>query len=324
MTSAEIASIRDRARKTIQGYRSIEKLIGGIIGTRLERDDPSCNIVGFLAAPIEHLLRMQEAHCEKYIAILGMEPARAKIEADLLGPAKRCGAEEFNGKYSDFFSEINAVIELTKIGFTNFVAIIADPSARTSDYVALRNGIKTCIEIKHLRAPVTVFDFFSAKMRSAHESEPDNYAFSVGLTYPNDNTISTGKKVSIHSYVQAIKGRTPPFTDSLTFVDDSSILDIRVSTGSGGCFLSRYASVGDPSRINIESFLGKVAEKAERAMRQTENSNCARCLVIDIDTAVGEIDGDLIDAARAKVAETSRGHLNCVLLLYGHIVGRVG
>jgi hypothetical protein len=70
--------------------------------------------------------------------------------------AKKCddelGTSEVD-RIADFMSEVFAVIYLSRSGYSDFAAILAEGKRPAADFTALKDGRRVRIEVKHLREP---------------------------------------------------------------------------------------------------------------------------------------------------------------------------
>lgn len=306
----------------LEDYRGINLVFGSVLRTRSRAAQQECAWFNMLAdrSPVCNDINRS---CELYLKEVGAEDSRKKAEADLLGPAGSRSVEEFQKSLGDFYSELSAVIELSKIGFRDFRAVfgVGTKKRRLSsyDYSGLGPaGQPVCIEVKHVNSPITVPDVLFSQLRWLQSTRPTDYPFTIRIEYPNDNTASEEKKGAISNYLEGLPGTAIPTTAIIPF-SDGTAAQITVLAGTGTAHSMRLWSIDDPDTLNKEGFLRKVHDSASKAANQLKGVNCDKVLVLDVTTPTAVLDAEYVHAALDIVREVNES-LRTFVLHYGHLV----
>jgi hypothetical protein len=214
-----------------------------------------------------------------------------------------------------------AVGELGSVGYTEFQPVLARPDAKTVDYRARFGNERACVEVKNIRAPITIVDAFAAEIRARSREHPSLYPFRVVLTYHSDNTVTQAQRQEIASYVKNLAGKTVPFDDRLQ-LDGNLEIKIRVEPGLGEACMVRYGGFDYRGEVSLLGFLNKVESQIRAAMLQfATEPDRAPVLVFNINSPTGLVWSDFLNAAAEKVAELSNGTIRCEFLLQGYRLG---
>ncbi len=255
---------------------------------RCDNPAPACLLLDQLSLCQEYYLKMWDADCSAYLLCL-REPRMGalKAEDDLFSRAKSCSRDEFDKYVGDFDAEMTAVRELSRIGFREFESILTRPDVKTVDYRARLNSDDVCVEVKNIRAPITILDVFASGIRARHREEPSR----------------AGKKA--------------PFAENLE-LDGGIAVTVRIENGSGQAAMTRGEGFEKRGETSLPGFLNKVDFHTRKAMLQFANEpNRAHVLVLNINTPAGSIWSDFLNAAE-RVADLSGGTIRCEFLLHGH------
>lgn len=297
--------------------RPIAEVFGRILEKRSTQRDPSCFIFRLLEHGSNHYLRQLNDDCDVFSRELGAEEARRKCEKEVKGVVSR-PPKDFNRRCGDFLSEMAAIRELRKDGFTDFKAIYNQfLELGTHDYVAARGTMAARIEVKNLHANETVLDVLSRSLAGAHEREPAGFPFHLGIDYPYDNYPTAAQERTIRDFVVGLRGLKPPFRTTLDLAD--AIASIEVTEGQGTAHLTRGGGGSWPEPLNYHWLLGKVRAKAEDARSQFPNGDYLKVLVVNIDSPSGMLSFDFLRQARDEAKSVIGGDVLVYLLLYGHL-----
>ncbi len=318
----ERAEFRSRVLSTLRQpqYSALRDVFGSVVEMRLKSSTSESSLIRLLASNLAHLLRSINDLCASYIRALGdSEKARGKCEADLRKRAKKDADSKFSGAFGDFFAEMAAVSELSKMGVTEFEPVLTGVN-ESVDYRAKRAGKDVCIEVKNIRAPITIFDFCADELRRLHAEAPTDYPFRLTVRCETDNTITAAQQDAITTYLASVKGRKVPFEDSLKLEHGVRVV-LTVRAGSGQAMQLRAMRVDAPDTLNIEGFLNKVHDKTIKAMQQFDSSGCStQLLVLNIMTPMASLDQTYVDAAREQVRQDSNSTVEPVILFYHALI----
>jgi hypothetical protein len=98
------------------------------------------------------------------------------------------GDPEFDNKLDDFVAEMVAVTYLSSNGFSKF-RFLEHQQHRQPDLEALRNGRQVYVEVKNLRAPLSLLEVAFSQWEANRTREPQKYAFDCRLELNGMNRI---------------------------------------------------------------------------------------------------------------------------------------
>jgi hypothetical protein len=226
--------------------------------------------------------------------------------------------KDFDSYLGDFDAEMCAVRELGKIGYSEFEPVLTKLDEKTVDYCAKLESVEVAIEVKNLRAPITILDVFASSLRAELAANPSLYSFRLSLTYYSDNTVTPVQRHEIISYVQKIAGRTPPFVDKLELSGRVEVT-VRVEQGFGEAMMSRGEGFDRYGEVSLPGFLNKVEFHARTAISQfATEPDIKHVLVLNINSPSAGIWLDFLNAAAERVYTVSNGSMHCEFLLGGY------
>lgn len=237
-------------------YGDLRALFGSTVEAKLQSSNPDSLLTRLLANNTRHLLARINQLCAAYIERIGdADKVRRKCEKDLLRGAGKRSFQEFNGSLGDFMAEMAAVTELAKTGVTDFEPIL-DAKSKSVDYRARQRGNKVCIEVKNLRAPITVFDWCAEELRRLHIEFPGEFPFHLTVRCESDNTVTPTQKVAITDFLLRQRGRTPPFEQRVELEPGLRVV-FTFRSGSGNTMQLRAIRLNGPDTLNFEGFFEK-------------------------------------------------------------------
>lgn len=312
---------RDQVKKALANlelpeYGGIRDVFGAVLQKRSVAPEPDCAWFDMLAGRVATLEQIN-SRCLSYVQLVSTDYARKKAEADLLGPAMQLTRTSFQHSLGDFYAELAAITELSKLGYEHFRPKYASPKGKA--YEARLDEQPVCIEVKHVRPPQTLVDVFFEEVRRLATSDPGAYPFNFGIEYFYDNTVTPEQEERVLSYLASVRGRTAPFTDTIRFQDDT-VLRVKVQPGSCTAMRTWAKRIDDPETFKVEGLLNKVREKAERALAQMSKTDCLKVLVVNINTPWAELDVTHILAAAKIVRDVSDGNLHPYFMHYYHLI----
>jgi len=156
-------------------HNPLDWLFGDIFSRRLEYEAQHPEVLwSRLIRSLRQDLRAATPWCElieAYRAVL-LEPAAApvKIAEDL-----QLATYDFSGKLLDAFAEVLAVLQLAKLGASQFEMVARIVDQKTPDFLCLFNGCRTAVEVKNLRshdfAEKVMLDLFlDAQLKAGKEA----------------------------------------------------------------------------------------------------------------------------------------------------------
>ena len=297
-------------------YSNIRTLFERVLTARSKQRHSGCAVLGMLAKSAD-ILKLLDEDSAIYLREIGVPDARKKCESDLLGQVKRPEIE-FNGAFGDFWSEIAAIRVLASKGYHHFRAIHTKQSdGKTSDYEAYLGDMPAYVEVKNMRANKTIVDVFHREIRQFHRSDPTGYAFNIRVDYPYDNPPTGAQERAIHKYVASLRGRKPPFRESLDAGD--AAVRITVKEGSGTAMMMRGIGPETPEPLSKERFLAKIHDKAEEALAQMKDKQRVRVLVINFDSPSACIAKEFIYDAEEVVRTVFNGAVQVYVLHYRYL-----
>jgi hypothetical protein len=256
--------------------------------------------------------------CGIYVRELGLVDARKKCEKELLGQVKG-HAREFNGAFGDFWSELVAIRELSSDGYHRFSPIYKEqPDGTTADYEGYLGKRRAHIEVKNMRANETILDVFDREIHRLHKTNPSEFGFKIEVRYPYDKWHTAEQERKIRAFIPTLRGRQPPFEDSLDLSDAAA--HIRVLDGVGTAYMTRGVGPTSPEPLSKDKFLAKVRDKADEASLQMRNSKYLKVPVINLDSPSGSISEDFVQDAKAIVRAAFSGDVQPYVLLYRYRV----
>jgi len=296
---------------------SVSVVLGGVLRERCQKVFPACILLDQLSQNQTLYLTMWEADCAAYLRYLRDGASGSlKAEDDLIGRARSCSREEFDKYLQDFDAEMAAVRELGAIGFEQFEPILTRQNAKTVDYRARFNLNDVAVEIKNLRAPITILDAFVTELRARYREEPSCFPFRVLLTYYSDNTVTEFQKREIADYIRSLAGKHPPLLDRLE-LNGGVPLIVRVENGIGDVAMTRGEGFERHGETSLPGFLNKVEFHTRSAISQfATEPNRDHVLVFNINSPAGSIPSDFLNAATERVADLSSGDVRCEFLLH--------
>lgn len=314
---------RDRVEQAMANlqlpeFSGICDVFGTVLQQRSTAQAPDCAWFDMLAKRVPVLESINSA-CSSYARLVSVSDARKKAEADLMGPARRSPYLGFQNCLGDFYAELAAITELSKLGYHQFRARHASSQGKAYDYDARLSEEQVCIEVKHLRPPRTLVDVFFDEVGRLAISEGEHYPFNLAIEYFYDNTVTAEQEERVLSFLASVRGRTAPFTDTITFADGTVA---QVNARLGYCTAMRLGSRGvdDPETFNVDGLLNKVKEKAERACAQMSEADCRKVLVLNINTPWAELSLSHLHAAREIIGGISGGTLRPYFMLYYSLI----
>jgi len=299
-------------------YTGIRDVFGTVLQKRSEAPECDCAWFDMLGGRFP-ILEQINSQCLVYVQLISAEDARKKAEADLLGPAMQLTRTRFQNSLGDFYAEIAAITELSSLGYDQFRPKYVSTKGKAYDYEARLNEQPVCIEVKHVRPPQTLVNVFFDEVRRLAGSEPKAYPLNFGIEYFHDNTVTLEQEERVLSYLASVRGRTAPFTDSITFQDET-VLRVKVQPGSCTAMRTWAKRMNDPETFKVEGLLNKIREKAERAQAQMSHADCLKILVININTPWAELDVTHVHAAAKIVRDVSDGNLRPYFMHYYHLI----
>ncbi len=300
-------------------YSSIRAIFGKVLVKRSEQKELRCTLFNWLATRA-HPLELLNGDCVIYIAEIGLPDAQRKCNSDVLGNVGRPFVD-FNGSCADFWAEMAAIRVLRDSGYSQFRAIhkkLADGT--TSDYEACRRDAPAYIEVKNMRPNKTIFDTFDKEIRRRYEMEPSKYAFNVAVDYPYDNRPTGEQEGRILGFLESIRGRKPPFHETLDLVE--AIAHVNIREGRGTVLMTRGVGSESPEPLDKARFLSKIRDKAGEALSQMKDVNRMKVLVINFDSPSGSISADFIGSAQEVIRGVFNGAVDPYVLLYRHLRAR--
>jgi hypothetical protein len=284
-------------------WSGIRDVFGTVLQMRSTAMEADCAWFDMLADRLP-ILEQINSLCSSYAQLVSAVDARRKAESDLMGPAMKLPYSGFQNCLGDFYAEVAAVPELSKLGYHEFRAKHASSAGKAYDYDARFEQRVVCIEVKHLRPPRTVVDVFFEEVRRLGTSDAEHYPFNLAIEYFYDNTVTPEQEDHILRYLAGLCGRAAPFTDDVLFPDGTVA---RVKARPGQCTAMRLTARGfdDPETFRVEGLLNKVKEKAERAQAQMSATDGLKVLVLNINTPWAEIALSHLHAARNVVGQVS-------------------
>lgn len=305
-------------RLSLPDLVGVKTVLGTILEQRCASGNPACTLLTQLAQNQSQFLAIWESDCSSYLQYLRDQNTSAqKAEADLMGRV-HSARTDFDSYLGDFDAEMCSVRELGKIGYGEFEPVLTKLDGKTVDYHAKVESTGVAIEVKNLRAPITILDVFASSLRAKLAEHPSLYSFCLNLTYYSDNTVRTVQRQEIVSYVQKLAGRIPPFVDKLE-LSGSVEVTVRVEQGSGEAMMSRGEGFEKYGEVSLPGFLNKVEFDARSAISQflTEPDR-KHVLALNINSPSGAIWSDFLNAAAERVHTVSHGSIHCEFLLHGH------
>jgi hypothetical protein len=305
-------------RLSLPDLANVKSVLGAILERRCSSANPNCSLLAQLAHSQDQFLKLWESDCSGYLRFLqDQNLAASKAQNDLMGRVNS-SRENFDSYLGDFDAEMCAVRELGKIGYSNFEPVLTKIDGKTVDYRADFEATTAAIEVKNLRAPVTLLDVFASALLAELAKKPSLYPFRLNLTYYSDNTVTTVQRDEIVRYVRRLAGRIPPFVDKVK-LNGGVEVTVRVEQGSGEAMMSRGEGFGRYGEVSLPGFLNKVEFHARTATSQfASEPNRKHVLVLNINSPSGAIWSDFLNAASERVYTVSKGTIHCELLLRGH------
>jgi hypothetical protein len=263
-------------------------------------------------------LELLNEDCAIYAREIGLTDARKKCGNELLGQIEQPGLK-FNGFCGDFWAEMAAIRVLCAEGYSRFHPIYKRQSdGTTSDYEAYLGERRAHVEVKNMRANETVLDLFDREIRRLQDSEPSEFGFAIEVRYPYDNAHTAEQERQIRAFVGALRGRTPPFEESLDLGD--AVAKIRVVDGAGTAFMSRSIGTASPEPLDKKKFLARVHTKAVEASSQMKDPQRLKVLVINFDSPSGSISEDYVRDAKNVMRAAFNDDVRPYFLFYRYPV----
>lgn len=306
------------ARLSLPDLVNLKSVLGEILERRCSSADPVCSLLSQLAQDQSQFLQLWESDCSCYLRFLKVGNSGAvKAQNDLMGRVNSA-RDNFDSYLGDFDAEMCAVRELGNIGYSNFEPVLTRPDDKTVDYWAIFQSENVAIEVKNLRAPITILDMFASSLRAEFARSPKLYPLRVHLTYYSDNTVTNVQREEITNYVRNLSGRTPPFIDKVKLNGEIDVT-VRVEQGSGEAMMSRGEGFGRYGELSLPGFLNKVEFHTRTALLQfATEPDRKHVLVLNINSPSGAIWSDFLNAAAESVHSVSGGSIQCEFLLRGH------
>jgi hypothetical protein len=306
------------ARLSLPDLSDVKTVLGAVLERRCASVNPACSILSQLALDQNQFLRIWKDDCCGYLRFLRDKSIGSlKAQNDLMGRVNSA-REEFDSYVGDFDAEMCTVRELGEIGYSKFDPMLTKVDAKTVDYRATYESHSVAIEVKNLRAPITILDVFASSLRMARIENASSYALRICLTYYSDNTVTKAQREEIVSYLRSVAGRTPPFSDKLDLSGGVEVR-VRVESGAGEAMMSRGEGFERRGEVSLPGFLNKVEFHARTALSQFATEwDREYVIVFNINSPSGAIWSDFLNAAAERVYSVSGGSIRSEFLLHGH------
>jgi len=297
-------------------FSSIRDVFGKVLAKRSTQKNPDCALFHLLARkgwPLEIL----NEHCRIYVEAIGVQAAQRKCHAELMGKANR-PASEFNGSTDDFWSEMAAVRTAVATGFDKIRAIHKkQPDGSTSDYEGYLGPDAAHIEVKNIRSNKTVLHVFDEEIHKQAVNEPAQFRFHLAIRYNYENPPTNEQDRKIRDYVKSLRGRVPPFNDTLDLVEAKA--RISVTAGAGTSMMFSGLEPDSPESINKVKFLQKMRDKAGEALAQMKNQKKLKVVIINYNSPSGSLSVDYIRDAEKLILEHFNGAIRPIILVARHL-----
>ncbi len=137
-------------------------------------------------------------------------------------PTKACADLRGNGSDSDIdiklrgvVAEIQAVITLSAVGFSDFQIVMAGGQA-SPDFIAVFDGQRARIEVKNLREPKDFIRMIASDQWTKRSREhPDRYRFDVALRHANRGPLTTVAERRLRSIIDQLPQTTQQWGEVL-------------------------------------------------------------------------------------------------------------
>jgi hypothetical protein len=94
-------------------------------------------------------------------------------------------------RIGDFMAEVFAVINLSRDGYTDFQAVLAQGDKAAADFTALKGGQRVRIEVKHLHEPRDIIrTVATTRWRRCCTQEPARFNFAMGVKHHHYDVLS--------------------------------------------------------------------------------------------------------------------------------------
>jgi hypothetical protein len=169
---------RDQALEALSRNAAIDWLFGRVLRSLASRDQWHF-LFEVLAGKNPHALEQWNAWIEEFRSVVKNPDVAAEKACEELSasPPDRIG---------DFMAEVFAVITLSRDGYTDFQAVLAQGDKPVVDFTALKEGRRVRVEVKHLHEPRDIIRTVATerwKLRCREEAARFNFALGVSHHY---------------------------------------------------------------------------------------------------------------------------------------------
>lgn len=294
-------------------YVAIKYVFGKLLEKRAKQEQADCLLFRLLRnGEREYWFLQLKEHCTAYVQELGRDAATRKCHTELQGEVGR-PAKEFDRRCMDFWAEMAAIQVLAVDGFRDLRPINKTRDPGTNDYFGRLGQQAAYIEVKNLHANETLLDVLGRELALAVSREPSAYTFRLRLNYPFLRRPKVGQERAIREFVAALRGRKPPFRESIILGDEVVTVD---GFDGSGVFQTMGVGTAWPEPLDEEWLLGKVREHANTARGQIPNGDHLKVFVINIDTASASISEEFIQRAESEILEVFDGNVYRKVLFF--------
>jgi hypothetical protein len=211
----------------------IEWLFGDLFDRRLAFENGNREVFW---SSIIRLIQTNSATADKWAgyirsyrnALLNPDDAPRKLADEL-----KIDVKDFDAVLFDVFSEISAVPKLRMLGFDSFELLLRSPNEKTPDLKARRNGKRTAVEIKNLRAHETIETLFPKLLRD-HQLKGREHASGIRLEVKRSfrETLSGQERDALVNILLRLK-EYPRNEDVMENLSERAVARFVIADGSG-------------------------------------------------------------------------------------------
>ncbi len=176
-------AIKDDALLALPKNPAIDWLLGSVLRNLAIREQ-SHFLFELLAGKNPHALEQWNAWIAEFRSVLrnpAIAAQKAEEELSTSGPER----------ISDFMSEVFAVLNLSRAAYTDFEAVLARGNRAAVDFMALNEGQRVRIEVKHLHEPQDIIrTAVTQRWKSCNAKNPSRFNFWLGVRHHHHGVLS--------------------------------------------------------------------------------------------------------------------------------------